>query len=173
MQRAVLLDVVVRESAVIDKLLAGEDEALLVGGDAFFVLDLGLDGVDGVGALRHEGDVFAGQSPDKDLHAAAQAKHKVQRGFCLHLVIVHASLGLKLLASVDEALLDAGRTFLTVSIAVALGMGIPLLDLTGDGFKVILSAGLASFLQTIQRYLDPANTAYGVTSSSTDKTAKK
>jgi hypothetical protein len=52
-------------------------------------------------------------------------------------------------------------------------MGIPLLDLSGDGFKVILSAGLASGLQTIQRYLDPANTAYGVTSSSTDKTAKK
>jgi hypothetical protein len=75
--------------------------------------------------------------------------------------------------SVGDALLDAGRTFLTVSIAVALGMGIPLLDLSGDGFKVILSAGLASGLQTIQRYLDPANNAYGVTSSSTDKTAKK
>ncbi len=43
MQRAVLLDVVVGESAAVLQLLAREDEALLVGGDALLVLDLGLD----------------------------------------------------------------------------------------------------------------------------------
>ena len=37
-----LLDVVVGESATIFELLSGEDEALLVWGDAFLVLDLGL-----------------------------------------------------------------------------------------------------------------------------------
>ena len=36
-----LLDVVVRESAAVFELLAGEDKALLVGRDAFLVLDLG------------------------------------------------------------------------------------------------------------------------------------
>ena len=36
-----LLDVVVRESAAVFELLAGEDEALLIGWDAFLVLDLG------------------------------------------------------------------------------------------------------------------------------------
>ena len=75
--------------------------------------------------------------------------------------------------AIDEALLDATRTFLTVSISVALGMGIPLLDMDGDGFKVILSAGFASFLQVAQTYLDPSNSRYGVGSGSTDKTAKK
>jgi len=75
--------------------------------------------------------------------------------------------------SVDEALLDGTRTFLTVSISVALGMGIPLLDLDGDGFKVILSAGLASCLQVVQTYLDPSNSRYGVGAGSTDKTSKK
>lgn len=75
--------------------------------------------------------------------------------------------------AIDEALLDGTRTFLTVSISVALGMGIPLLQLDGDGFKVILSAGLASFLQVVQVYLDPSNTRYGIGAGSTDKTAKK
>ena len=56
MQRALLLDVVVGESAAVLQLLARKDEALLVGGDALLVLDLGLDGVDGVGGLDFEGD---------------------------------------------------------------------------------------------------------------------
>ena len=55
-QRALLLDVVVGESAAVLQLLARKDEALLVGGDAFLVLDLGLDSVDGVGGLDFEGD---------------------------------------------------------------------------------------------------------------------
>ncbi len=48
MQRALLLDVVVGEGAAVLQLLAGEDEALLIGRDAFLVLDLCFDGVDGV-----------------------------------------------------------------------------------------------------------------------------
>jgi hypothetical protein len=55
-QRALLLDVVVGEGAAVLQLLAREDEALLVGGDALLVLDLSLDGVDGVGGLDFEGD---------------------------------------------------------------------------------------------------------------------
>ena len=55
-----LLDVVVREGAAILELLAREDQALLVGGNALFVLDLGLDVVDGVGRLHLEGDGLTG-----------------------------------------------------------------------------------------------------------------
>jgi hypothetical protein len=40
------LDVVVRQCTAIFELFAGEDQALLVGWDAFFVLDLALDNVD-------------------------------------------------------------------------------------------------------------------------------
>ena len=54
-----LLDVVVREGPAILELLAGEDESLLVRGDALLVLDLGLDIVDGVGRLDLEGDSLA------------------------------------------------------------------------------------------------------------------
>jgi hypothetical protein len=64
--------------------------------------------------------------------------------------------------SVDEALLDAARSFITVSISVALGLGIPILDISGGDFRVIISAGLASGLQVLVKWLDPKNSAYGV-----------
>jgi hypothetical protein len=60
-QRAVLLDVVVGESAAVLQPLAREDETLLVGGDALLVLDLGLHGVDSVGRLHFKSDALASQ----------------------------------------------------------------------------------------------------------------
>jgi hypothetical protein len=65
-------------------------------------------------------------------------------------------------SKIDDMLLDAVRTFLTVSISVALGLGIPLLDINGGDFRTILSAGLASALQIIVKALDPNSTEYGV-----------
>ena len=65
-------------------------------------------------------------------------------------------------SKIDEMLLDAVRTFLTVSISVALGLGIPLLDISGGDFRTILSAGLASALQIVVKALDPNSTEYGI-----------
>jgi hypothetical protein len=56
-----LLNVVVRQSASVFQLLAGEDQSLLVGWDALLVLDFALDIVDGVGGLHLEGDSLARQ----------------------------------------------------------------------------------------------------------------
>jgi hypothetical protein len=55
-----LLNVVVGEGATILKLLAGEDQTLLVRRDALLVLNLGLDVVDGVAGLHLKGDSLAG-----------------------------------------------------------------------------------------------------------------
>lgn len=63
---------------------------------------------------------------------------------------------------IDEMLLDALRTFLTVSISVALGLGIPLLDISGGDFRTILSAGLASALSVAVKALDPNQSEYGI-----------
>lgn len=65
-------------------------------------------------------------------------------------------------SKLDEMLLDAIRTFLTVSISVALGLGIPLLDITGGDFRTVLSAGLASGLAVIVKALDPSQSDYGI-----------
>lgn len=62
---AYLLDVVVRQRTAVFELLAGEDQALLVGRDSFLVLDLALDIVDCVGGLDLEGDGLAREGLDE------------------------------------------------------------------------------------------------------------
>ena len=64
MEGRLLLDVVVGESAAILKLLASENQALLVRRDALLILDLALDIVDGVGGLDLKGDGLAGDCDD-------------------------------------------------------------------------------------------------------------
>ena len=65
-QSRLLLDVVVRQGAAVLQLLARENKALLVWGNALLVLDLGLDIVDRVRGLDLQGDGLAG----KGLHEA-------------------------------------------------------------------------------------------------------
>ena len=67
MEGRLLLDVVVAERAAVLELLAGEDEALLVGRDALLVLDLLLDVVDRVARLDVERDGLAREGLDEDL----------------------------------------------------------------------------------------------------------
>merc|ERR1719281_1653864 len=51
MEGRLLLDVVVRKSPAIFKLLASKDQPLLIWGNSLLVLDLGLDILNGVGGL--------------------------------------------------------------------------------------------------------------------------
>jgi hypothetical protein len=60
-QGGLLLDVVVGESAAVLKLLAGEDQALLIRRDSLLVLNLGLHIVDRVRGLDLKGDGLARQ----------------------------------------------------------------------------------------------------------------
>jgi len=68
MQGRFLLNVVIRQRAAIFKLLASKDQALLVRGDALFVLDLGLDIVDRVAGLDVKGNCLASEGLDENLH---------------------------------------------------------------------------------------------------------
>ncbi len=67
-ERGLLLDVVVRQGAAVLQLLAGEDEALLIRGDALLVLDLRLHVLNGVRGLDIEGDGLAREGLHEDLH---------------------------------------------------------------------------------------------------------
>ena len=88
--------------------------------------------------------------------AAATSKEKGMKRIWAALAYVAAN------TQVDEILFDFVRTFLTVSISVALGLGIPLLDIQGGDFRTIVSAGLASGLQIVVKALDRDNSAYGL-----------
>ena len=74
-ESALLLDVVVGQGAAVLKLLPRKDQTLLIRGDALLVLDLGLNSVDGVGALNIQSDVLASQSLDENLHCYQNIKN--------------------------------------------------------------------------------------------------
>ena len=78
-QGALLLNVVIRESSPILKLLSGKDEALLVRWNALLVLNLRLDIVDCVRRLHLEGNGFTRESLDEDLHTTAETKNCGER----------------------------------------------------------------------------------------------
>ena len=70
MESGLLLDIIVGEGAAVLKLLAGEDQALLVRGNSFLVLDLAFDIIDRVRGLHLEGDGLPREGLDKNLHGA-------------------------------------------------------------------------------------------------------
>ena len=63
-----LLNVVIGQRPCVVELLTSEDKALLIRGDPFLILNLGLDGLDRIGCLDFERDGLARQRLDKDLH---------------------------------------------------------------------------------------------------------
>jgi len=68
LSNAYLLDVVVRKGASVLKLLSGKDQSLLVGGNSFLVLDLGLNIVDRIGGLHLKGDSLARKGFDEAIY---------------------------------------------------------------------------------------------------------
>merc|ERR1712107_596441 len=99
MKGAFLLDVVIGEGSSILKLLSSKDQSLLIWGNSFLVLDLGLDILNGVRWLNLESDGLASQSLDKDLHTYSQSQNKMESAFLLDVVIRKSSSVLELLSS--------------------------------------------------------------------------
>merc|ERR1719382_946352 len=145
MEGALLLDVVVGEGSSVLKLLASEDQPLLIWGDSLLVLDLGLDVLDGVRGLDLEGDGLTGEGLDEDLHASSQSEHKMEGALLLDVVVGEGSSVLQLLASEDQPLLIWGDSFLVLDLGLDVLDGVRGLDLEGDG---LASQGLDEDLHT-------------------------
>ena len=133
MKSRLLLDVVVRQSSTVFELLAGEDESLLVWWNAFLVLDLSLDVLDGVRWLDLESDGLAGESLYEDLHAASESEDEVKSRLLLDVVVRQCSAIFELLASEDESLLVWWDAFLVLDLGLDVLNGVRWLDLEGDG----------------------------------------
>jgi len=112
------LDVVVSECSAVFELLSSKDEALLIWGNSFLVLDLGLDGFDGVGAFNIEGDGLAGKSLDEDLHTSTKAEYEMEGRLLLDIVVSKSTSVLELLSGEDEALLIWGNSFLVLDLGL-------------------------------------------------------
>ena len=109
MECALFLDVVVRQGSAIFELLSSENESLLVGRDAFLVLDLSLHVLDGVVGFDVQGDGLSRKGLDEDLHdTTSKSEDQVEGGLLLDVVVGEGAAVLKLLARKDEALLVRG-----------------------------------------------------------------
>merc|ERR1712020_17226 len=129
-----LLDVVVRESPSILELLSSKDQPLLVWGNAFLVLDLGLAVLNAVRGLDLEGDGLASESLDEDLHTSPESEHKMESGLLLDVVVGESPSILELLSSEDQPLLVWGNAFLVLNLGLHILNRVRWLDLEGDSF---------------------------------------
>ncbi|KFP54533.1 hypothetical protein N323_03539, partial [Cathartes aura] len=133
MQGGFLLDVVVGQGAPIFQLLASKDQPLLIGRNAFLVLDLGLDILNGVTGLNFQGDGLACQGLHKDLHATSETQHQVQGGLLLDVVVRQGAPIFQLLASKDQPLLIGGNAFLVLDLGLDILNGVTGLNFQSDG----------------------------------------
>merc|ERR1712197_187518 len=128
-----LLDVVVGESPSVLELLSSKDQPLLVWGNAFLVLDLGLDVLNAVRGLDLEGDGLASEGLDEDLHTSPESEHKVKSGLLLDVVVGESPSVLELFSSEDQPLLVWGNAFLVLDLSLDVLNAVRGLDLKGDG----------------------------------------
>jgi len=113
-----LLDVVVRKSATVLQLFASENQALLIRGNAFLVLNLSLHILDSIRGFDIKSNGFASQGLHKDLHATAQTQHQVKSRFLLDVVVRKGATVLQLFASENQALLIRRNSFLVLDFGL-------------------------------------------------------
>ena len=133
MESRLLLDIVIRKSSAVLKLLSSEDESLLVGWDTLLILDLSLNVFNGVGWLDIKSDCLTSESLDKDLHTTSKSQDEMKCGFFLDVVVREGSTILELLTGKDKSLLIGRNTFLILDLSFDIFNGVSWLNVEGDG----------------------------------------
>ena len=113
-------------------MLSGEDEALLIWGDTFLVLNLSLDVLNSVGGFDVQSDGLASESLDEDLHTSTKSEDQVKSGLLLDVVVRKSTAVFKLLSSEDEALLIWGDAFLVLDFSLDILNGVGWFDVQSD-----------------------------------------
>ena len=134
MESRLLLDVVVRKSSAVFKLLSSEDETLLIWWNTFFILDFSLDVLNGVCWLDLKGDGLTSESLDENLHSTSKSEYQVKSWLLLDVVVRKSSAVFKLLSGEDETLLIWWDTFFILDLSLDIFNGVCWLDFKGDGF---------------------------------------
>ena len=104
-----ILEIVVGEGSPVLELLPLEVEVLLVNGNAFLILDLGLDVFDGIGRLNIDDGVVGHSLQLVCCGTTCRTRHPaddVESRLLLYVVVREGSSLLKLLTSEYESLLD-------------------------------------------------------------------
>jgi len=89
------------------------------------------------------------------------AAMKVAQGIVSRIQVAKGDNTMK--DQIIAAALDAVQAALSTAIAVFIGLGVSIFDLTGDGAKAIAASAIGAALLVLQRWLDEDNTRYGRT----------
>jgi len=131
-QSRLLLDVVVGKSPPVFKLLASENQPLLIRGDALLILDFRLDVVNGIRRLDFQRDRLAGEGLDEDLHTTTETEDEVESALLLDVVIGEGAAILELLSGENQTLLVRRDTLLVLDLRFDVVNGIGRLDLQSN-----------------------------------------
>jgi len=135
MEGRFLLDVVILEGSAVLELLTGEDKSLLIWGNSFLVLDLGLHVLDGIGLLNVESDGLSGKGLNEDLHTSSKSENQVESGLLLDVVVLKGAAVFELLSGEDKSLLVWGNTFFVLDLSLDVFDGVGLFDIKGNGLS--------------------------------------
>merc|ERR1712242_402730 len=124
MQSGLLLDVVVRKCTSIFKLFASKYQPLLIWGNAFLILNFGLNIFNGVRWFNFQGDGLTSQGLHKNLHTSTKSKNQMQCRLLLNVVVREGATIFKLFASKDQPLLVWGNAFLVLDLSLDIFDGI-------------------------------------------------
>jgi len=132
-----ILDVVIRKGTAVLELFSREDSALLFRGNAFLILKLGLDILDGIIRFNVESGRFTGQGLDEDLHrASTKLEDEMEGRLLLNMVIRESASVFKLLASEDETLSYRRDTYLVLDFSLDIVDGVIWHDVENDRLTV-------------------------------------
>ena len=135
MESRFFLNVVVRKSSSIFKLLSSKDKSLLIWGNSFLILDFSFDIFNGVSWLNIKGDCFTCECLDEDLHTSSKSEYQMESRFFLDVVIGEGSAVLELLTSKDKSLLIWWNTFLVLDFSLDVFNGVCWFDIKSDCFS--------------------------------------
>merc|ERR1719378_86853 len=136
MEGRFLLDIIIRKGSSILKLLSSEDQALLLRGNSFLVLNFRLHVGDRVIGLDVQRDCLSREGLDENLHSSStQSKNKVESGFLLDIVVRKRTSIFQLFTSEDQPLLLRWNSFLVLNLRFDVGNRIIGLNVQGDSLS--------------------------------------
>lgn len=130
-----LLDVVISHSPTVFKALSGEDEPLLVDGDALLCQNPLLHGTHAVAVLHFHGDGLSGEGAHEYLDSSPESEHEMHRALLLDVVVAEAALILELLAAENQSLLVGGDAFPAVDELLQACHSVSCLHLARNGLS--------------------------------------
>ena len=107
----------------------------MIGRNTFFILDFGLDSLNGVSSLHFQGDGLAGEGLHEDLHTTAESEDQVESGLLLDVVVRESSTVFQLLACEDQSLLVRGDALLVLDLSLHVLDRVGCFDLESDSLS--------------------------------------